>query len=291
MPLHERHGTNVPDRSVLIVAMEGWIDAGYAAATAMAALLASTTTEKVATFLADELVDHRARRPRLRIEDGVRQEVAFAEPELLVGRDRLGAGMLLLVGPEPDYRWRAFASEVATLATQLGVRLVAGLGAFPAGVPHTRPVRLASTASNAQLARSVGFLPGAIDVPAGIGEVVGEACTRAGIPSVGLWARVPHYVSAMPFPAAAVALLDGLGALTGLVVDTEDLRRSAEDARRRVDGLIAESSEHQEMVRQLELQADNGGGDVGEAGGLGETRLPSGDEIAAELERYLRGET
>lgn len=275
---------------MLIVALEGWIDAGFSAATATAALLDTTKTEKLATFSGDELVDHRARRPRLRIDDGVRREVVFAEPEVLVGTDRLGAGMLLLVGPEPDYRWRAFSSEVAALATELGVRLVVGLGAFPAGVPHTRPVRLASTASDAELARKVGFIPGSIDVPAGIGEVVGEACTRRGIPSVGLWARVPHYVSAMPFPAGAVALLEGLGALTGLVLDTDDLRRSAEETRRRVDGLIAESEEHTDMVRQLEAQADAGEGDGGGIGELNESQLPSGDEIAAELERYLRGE-
>ena len=290
MPLVERYDAEVPEQPVLVVAMEGWIDAGFAAATALATLLEATTTSRLASFSGDELVDHRARRPRLRIDDGVRREIVFSEPELLVGTDRLGAGLLLLVGPEPDYRWRRFAAEVAALAVELGARLVVGLGAFPAGAAHSRPVGLAATASSPELARAVGFIPGSLDVPAGIGEVVGEACSRAGIPSIGLWARVPHYVSAMPFPAGAVALLEGLGALTGLVLDTEELRRDAEEARRRVDGLIAESPEHTEMVRQLEAQADAGEDEAGTIGELSEAQLPSGDELAAELERYLRGE-
>lgn len=291
MPLVERHDVSAPASPVLVVALEGWIDAGFAAATATATLLDSLDTVRLATFSSDELVDHRARRPRLRIEDGVRQGLTFAEPELLAGSDRLGAGILLLVGPEPDYRWRAFSSEVAAIAAEVGTRLVVGLGAFPTGAPHTRPVRLASTASDAGLARQVGFIPGSIDVPAGVGEVIGDRCTKAGIPSVGLWARVPHYVSAMPFPAGAVALLDGLASLTGLVLDTADLRQSAEETRRRVDDLIAESSDHTEMVRHLEAQEDMGD-DAGDRSieDLNESSLPSGDEIAAELERYLRGE-
>jgi len=289
MPLVERRGATPPPNPVLVVALEGWIDAGFAAATAAASLLESLETASVATFSSDELIDHRARRPRMRIDDGVRREVSFAEPELLAATDPLGGGILLLVGPEPDYRWKAFSSEVTSIASELGTRLVVGLGAFPTGAPHTRPVRLTATASDAALARQVGFIPGSLDVPAGIGEVIGEHCSRAGIPSVGLWARVPHYVAAMPFPAGAVALLDGLASLTGLVLDGDDLRRSAEDTRRRVDELIAESAEHTEMVRQLESQSDGseGGPPVGE---LSESSLPSGDELAAELERYLRGE-
>lgn len=277
---------------MLVIALEGWIDAGFAAATATATLLDSLDTSVFATFAADELVDHRARRPRLRIDDGVRGEVSFAEPELLVGTDRLGAGVALLVGPEPDYRWRAFATEVAAIAAEIGVRLVVGLGAFPTGAPHTRPIRLAATASEASLARQVGFIPGSLDVPAGIGEVIGAECSKVGIASVGLWARVPHYVAAMPFPPAALALVDGLGSLSGLVVDTDELRESAEATRQRVDELIAESGEHREMVRHLEVQADTGEEPMApDMADLSEGTLPSGEEIAAELERYLRGES
>ncbi|MGP8221448.1 MAG: PAC2 family protein, partial [Acidimicrobiales bacterium] len=180
-----------------------------------------------------------------------------------------------------------FSDAVAELATALEVRLMVGFGGFPAAAPHTRPVKLAATSSSSQLAQKIGFIPGAIDVPAGIQAVIELACSKAGIPSVGLWARVPHYVAAMPFPAASVVLLDGLASLSGLVIDSHVLAEAADVAREKVDELIAQSSEHQEMVRQLEQQIDELEGTPAMPD---DRTVPSGDEIAAELERYLRGQ-
>ncbi|MCU1495578.1 MAG: hypothetical protein JWO62_3342 [Acidimicrobiaceae bacterium] len=271
---------------MLVVALDGWIDAGFAAATATSALLEQIETEPYATFSAEDLVDQRARRPRMRIDDGVRGEITWPEPQLLVGADRLGSGVALLVGPEPDYRWRTFSSAVTELALELDVRLVVGLGGFPTATPHTRLVRLASTASDAELAHQIGFIPGAIEVPTGIGDVIGADCAGAGIASVGLWARVPHYVAGMAFAPAALALIEGLAAVSGLVIDSEELRESAEAGRLRVDDLISQSAEHLAMVRRLEEQVDEGD----ELEVPGGADIPSGDEIAAELERYLRGE-
>jgi len=163
-----------------------------------------------------------------------------------------------------------------------------GFGGFPAGAPHTRPVKLAATASDSQLAQQIGFVSGTIEVPAGIQAVIERACMNVGIPSIGLWARVPHYVAAMPFPAASLALLDGLASLSGLVIDSDVLSQAAEAARQKIDELIAQSAEHQAMVRQLEQQIDEL---EGAPVGLDDQTVPSGDEIAAELERYLRGES
>lgn len=286
MPLIARHEVVPPARPVLVLALEGWIDAGFAAATAVAALLEQLDTAPFATFSGEDLVDQRSRRPRMRIDDGVRGEITWSEPELLVGIDRLGAGVGVLTGPEPDYRWREFSTAVTELALELGVRLVVGLGGFPTATPHTRAVRLASTASDAALAHKVGFVPGAMDVPTGIADVIGAACSDAGIPSVGLWARVPHYVAGMAFPPAALALVEGLVAVSGLALDAEELRESADAGCRRVDELISQSAEHLAMVRRLEEQIDEGD----ELEGPGARYIPSGDEIAAELERYLRGE-
>ncbi len=290
MALFERHAATVGRDPVLVVALEGWIDAGFAAATSMAALLETIPTRRYASFVPDELIDYRARRPRLRIEDGLRGKIEFVSPQLLVGSDPLGAGVAFLVGPEPDFRWQAFANDVASLATEIGTRLVVGLGAFPVAAPHTRAVRLVATASDPELARKVGFVPGVIEAPAGAAEVVAAACTEAGIPSIGLWAQVPHYVSGMAFVPGALALVEGLAALTGLVIDTDDLRESADASRKRVDELIAQSEEHAALVRRLEEQwgEDHAGGAFGETM-LGEP-LPSGEELAAELERYLRGD-
>jgi predicted ATP-grasp superfamily ATP-dependent carboligase len=162
-----------------------------------------------------------------------------------------------------------------------------GLGGFPAGVPHTRPVKVVATASEGDLVGRIGLFPGTIEVPAGIQSAVETACAKAGIPSVGLWARVPHYVTAMAFPAASVALLDGLASLSGLVIDSEVLAAAAEEARTKIDELIAESSEHRDMVHQLEQRIDEV---EGPSARLDDQPVPSGDEIAAELERYLRGQ-
>lgn len=287
MTLHRIVG-RVPDdfdEPVLVVCMEGWIDAGAGAATALEHLLSIVPTEVFARFDGDVLLDYRARRPTVRIVDGTHAGLAWPEIELHTAHDRSGRALLVLRGPEPDFRWREFTGAVVTLAREFGVQLVCGLGAFPAPVPHTRPVRLASTATSRRLADLVGFVDGTIDVPAGIGAALEDAFREAGIDAVGLWARVPHYVAAMPYPAASAALLDGLVATAGLTLDARELHAAAAITNARIDELIANSDEHAAMVQQLEDAVDRDEGPP-----LDPARLPSGDELAAELERFLRGE-
>jgi predicted ATP-grasp superfamily ATP-dependent carboligase len=279
-------GVVPPERPVLVVALEGWIDAGFAGATASGALLSTIDTELYVSFDPDDLLDQRARRPRMTIEHGVVTGVAWPGPTIRVGADRNGAGVALLVGPEPDYHWHGFIADVVAVAKAMGSRLVVGLGGFPAAAPHSRPVRLASTTTDPSLAARVGFVSGSIEAPAGVADMIAHACSGAGLPALGLWARVPHYVSAMPFPAAAVALLECLEELSGLELDLKELRESAELTGEKVDRLITQSSEHVDMVRQLEEQVDAGTEDPLLQSG----ELPSGEELAAELERFLRGE-
>lgn len=286
MSLHERLHDISLDQPVLVLGMEGWIDAGGGAQTALAAVLAAVPTEPIARFDADVLLDHRSRRPMMRIEDGMNTGLTWPEIVLRAGRDITGASLLALSGPEPDHLWRGFCADVVALARELDVRIVVGLGAFPAPVPHTRPVRLAATATTAELARSVGFVPGVIEVPSGIHGALEEAFAEAGIPAVGLWARVPHYAAGMPFPAASAALVDGLADLAGLRVDTTELHAAAAASLRQIDELIGQSVEHLTMVQALERQADA----EAQPGSMDPTDIPSGDEIAAELERFLRGE-
>jgi len=128
-------------------------------------------------FDSEELLDQRARRPKLKIVDGINEELDWPHVTLSVGTDRLGSGIAMLAGPEPDMRWQSFSDAVAELATALGVRLMVGFGGFPAGAPHTRPVKLAATASNGQLAQQIGFISGSIDVPAGIEAAIERACS------------------------------------------------------------------------------------------------------------------
>jgi hypothetical protein len=269
---------------VLIVVLDGWIDAGLGAATAATALR-SLVSEPVATFDVDDLLDHRARRPSIRIADGLNSGLSWPDLQLLAGQDLDGNDVLLLAGAEPDHRWRAFADAVFELAGGFGVRLAVGLGAFPAPVPHTRPCRLAATATSAELAHQVGFVAGTLEVPAGAQGVLERRFGDSGVPAVGLWARVPHYAAAMPYPEASAVLLDGLETVAGLRFDSGELHKAAKDATERIDALVANNAEHLELVRRLEAAVD-----AETAQGSGEGDLPSGDEIAAEVERFLRGE-
>jgi predicted ATP-grasp superfamily ATP-dependent carboligase len=274
------------ERPVLIVAMEGWIDAGMAAGTATATLLAGMPSELLATFDADELIDYRARRPTLQIVNGVDTELRWPEISLQAATNRTGRSVLILSGPEPDMRWRQFVAEVVALARRLQVEMAVGLGAFPAPVPHTRPVRLVGTSTDPELAGRIGYLPASIEVPSGVQGALEVAFGDAGLPAVGLWARVPHYAAAMPYPSASAALLDVLARTADIEIDTSSLHTAAASTHQQIEQLIAGSEEHAALVRQLEAQQDREEGLAGTEFG----NLPSGDELAAELERFLRGQ-
>jgi hypothetical protein len=276
------------NRPVLVVALEGWVDAGMGASAAIAELLTASPTSLVASFDTEMLIDQRARRPIARLEDGVTTELTWPTIQIVAGKDKVGADILYLTGPEPDFRWPSFIRAVVGLAQALKVRTVVGLGAFPAPTPHTRPVRLASTVppQSIDLAGRLGTVHGTLEVPAGVQAALEISFGNAGVPVIGMWARVPHYVSAMPYPEASAALIEGLCAVTGTVLDTAALRSAGEDSRLQVDELIGANPDHVEMVRRLEAALDSE-----EITPLNsDTDLPSGDEIAAELEQFLRGE-
>jgi proteasome assembly chaperone (PAC2) family protein len=272
---------------VLVVALEGWVDAGLGAANALTALLAKGPTEVLVTFDGDHFLDQRARRPIARIVDGITTGLKWPQTQICHARDETGADVLYLMGPEPDFHWRQFVEAVVSLALDWNVRLVVGLGAFPAPAPHTRPVKLAATAPQASvdLVARVGLVQGELEVPAGVMAALELGFGAAGVDAVSLWARVPHYVAAMAFPEASAALVDGLAAVSGLALDSSALRGAADSSRRQVDELIAGNAEHAAMVRKLEESID-----ASEGNALGVEELPSGEEIAAELEQFLRGE-
>jgi predicted ATP-grasp superfamily ATP-dependent carboligase len=271
---------------VLVVALEGWIDAGLGAGSAMAALLDSMPTQLLATFDTEFFIDQRARRPVVRIVDGITTELTWPEIQVRYGSDGDGADVLLLVGPEPDFHWSDFIDLITEVADRYDVRLVIGLGAFPAPTPHTRPVRVIGTAPApyAYLLEAVGTVHGEIEVPAGIMTALEMGFAETETPVMSLWARVPHYVASMPYPQAAAALLDALASVAGLTIDAGGLRAAADEARQRVDDLVVNNPEHASMVRNLEASADQT-----EGHSLGD-ELPSGEELAAELEKFLRGE-
>lgn len=282
MALFEITSTVEVASPALIVGLEGWIDAGYAAAGAMAHLKSSLDTTQIATFDTEELVDHRSRRPVMHLVDGVNTGLTWPVIELRHGKDLDGRDVLLLSGAEPDVRWRAFISDVLALATQLGVRMVVPLGAYPAPVPHTRSGRIATTATTPELANRVGTVKGTLEVPAGVHGALERACAEAGIPAVGVWAQVPHYVSGMAYPGASGELVDAVSVASGLRLDASALHEAGRTMRARLDELVTANEEHAQMVAALEAHYD------AESAASPTTVLPSGEQLAAEIERYLR---
>ena len=229
----------------------------------------------VATFDGDALYDYRARRPTLEILDGRLSKLTW--PELAVRRARYGERDLLVVaGPEPDDRWRAFAADMLRLARDLDVQEWVSLGAIPAAVPHTRPVPIMGTSSEGgRLRGDVRPGPdGLLRVPAAAISVLEMAMADGGIPAVGYFAQVPHYVSG-PYPAAAVELLSALGRHLGVILPSGGLVEEARQLRTRLDTATAVEESTRSYVERLESMVD-------------EQRLPSGDDLIGEIERFLR---
>ncbi|HET6380794.1 MAG TPA: PAC2 family protein [candidate division Zixibacteria bacterium] len=258
---------------VLVVAFDGWVDGGRAGT--MAAEQLAEGGRRVATFDADQLYDYRARRPTLDIVDG--RLIDLDWPELaMVARRVEDRDLLVLTGPEPDYRWKALATDTVELGKRMGVTTWVSLGAIPATVPHTRPVPILGTAS------VPGLLPqgvkqgpdGQLRVPAAFVSVLEHAAARAGIPALGLFAQVPHYASGA-FPTAAIELLRQLGAFLGLELPMGNLPARALETRQLLDAAIAAEERTRAYVERLEQMAD-------------EARLPAGDDLIADIERFLR---
>lgn len=286
----------------LLVMLTGWIDASGAAAGAMESCVAQLSPNVLVTFDSDTFIDYRARRPTMELRDGVNSRITWSTPELHVGRDARGHDVLLLVGPEPDTAWRLFARTVAGICTQLNVKRMIGLGAYPFGAPHTRPVGLSSTTADESLLSQLPHSRNTVDVPAGVHAVLEHTLYEHGIDAFGLWAQVPHYVASMAYPAASAALVKAVCDHAGLALDAAELRREATIQRERLDQLVAGNTEHTAMLRQLEAAYDALHGTTGDpdpgsssSDASGQTSpgaplgtLPTMDELAAEVEQFLR---
>jgi proteasome assembly chaperone (PAC2) family protein len=264
---------------VLIVQLDGWIDAGGSAADAMRRIRDATEPTALARFDTEWLIDHRARRPTMHIIEGVNTGLDWPRIEMAVARDLNDRDIVLLHGAEPDHNWRAFVESVVACAVDLGVERMIGLGAYPAAVPHTRSSRLSVTASAVELAQAGDYANASLDVPAGVESALELALAAAGIPSVGLWAQVPHYVSTSPYPEAARALIEGLVGAAGIEIDPGPLVERAVIARGRLDELIADQESHREMVAELERRHDED---------AGPDQIPSRDDLASQIEQFLR---
>ena len=257
----------------MIAAFDGWVDAGAAATTAAAQL--AEGGELVATFEGDLLFDYRARRPTLEIRDGRMASLTWRE--LTIRRSRIGErDLLVLTGVEPDFRWREFCDAVLDIASRLGVAQWISLGAIPAAVPHTRAVPIMGTESEAGLLRG-NVRPGPeglLRVPAAALSVLEMMMARSGTTAVGYFAQVPHYVSG-PYPVAALALLRTLERHIGVSIPAGTLEDDARQLGTHLDSLAKGDETTRAYVERLESMVD-------------EERLPAGDELISEIERFLR---
>jgi predicted ATP-grasp superfamily ATP-dependent carboligase len=267
------------ERPILITAFRGWNDGGQGASLAGAYLARRWEAEQFAEIDPEEFFDFQATRPMVSLTEGASRKLEW--PENLFFRARIPEAdrdAVLLLGVEPNLRWRTFSRLVVDLAADLGVELVVTLGALLADVPHTRPAPVTGSASDPDLVEQLGLQVSRYEGPTGIVGVLHDAFRAAGVPSVSLWAAVPHYVSLAPSPKAALALCERLGGVLGTPIDTAELTEAAESYQRQVTEAVSTDDETAAYVEELEQRADE----------LDEESLPSGESLAAELTRFLR---
>jgi proteasome assembly chaperone (PAC2) family protein len=274
MAIYELQSDESLAAPVLIQALSGWVDVGSAGTLAAARLAGDG--ELVATFDTDALFDYRTNRPVLDIYDASMKQLAW--PELTMRRASFGGrDLLVLTGTEPDLRWKEFASAVREVSLRLGVTQLISLGAVPAAIPHTIPTPVLATASERSLlAQDIPVLEGALRVPSAAVSVNDLYLSEAGIPTVGFWAQVPHYVAAL-YHAGAVALLRRTAEHLGIDIPIEEFEEEARTQRAQLDQIVDARPEAKAYVERLEQ--------------ISAEQVPSGEEIAAELERFLRETT
>ena len=264
----------------LVFAFLGWNDAGQAASSALAAAAGSLDAELLATIDAEAFYDFQVVRPTIDLGQPDAPRLSWPEVRLSVARPRDGRrDLLFLSGGEPSHRWRTFCELVLGAGDQLGVHHYVGLGSLLADVAHTRPVSLTGIASSPELVEGMGFRPPTYRGPTGIVGVIHAMAADAGHAAVSLWAPVPHYLSTAPNPKGALALLDALTRVVGVPFDAAGLEQASASHDRDVAAAIDRDPDAQALVERLEQAAD---------AQIDAPDMPSGDSIAAEIERFLR---
>ena len=276
----------------LVYAFSGFVDAGGGVRLAAEHLLARYEHRLIATFDNDEILDYRARRPRMSFV--VDHFASIDMPQIVLHEvtDANGQAFLLLVGPEPDYQWQRFVMAIEGLVRKFGVRLAVGLSAIPWPIPHTRPLGVTVHGNEPSLMTSYPSVIGEIEVPGHVGAMLELHLGGQGITSMGVTAQVPHYLVQFEFPRAAQALLDGVAGVTSLILPTADLQPAAVRAEREVAEQLDGNDEFATVVAALEQQYDQiSAMQQGATGGISDLTpqggVPSSEEIAAQVEEFL----
>ena len=265
---------------VMVAAFRGWNDGGQGATLGGGYLARQWEAESFAEIESENFYDFQAVRPQVSLEEGLTRKLEWPENTFLHAPiPGLERDAVILLGVEPNLRWKTYSRLVLELAQDLGVELVVTLGSLLADVPHPRPAPVSAAASDPSLVEELGVEPSRYEGPTGIVGVLLDACRREAIPSVSLWAAVPHYVSLAPSPRAALALCRRFGELVGAEIDLEELEQAAEEYAEQVTEAVASDAETASYVEELERRVD-----MMEAA----EELPSGESLAAELTRFLR---
>lgn len=270
-------------RPLLVAAFEGWNDAADAATFAAGYLARHGGAERVAHIDPETHTDFQSRRPQVELVDGVTRSIVWPTSSFWVARfpER---DLVVLRGIEPSYRWRSFCRAVLEVYHATGCEMVVTFGALLADVPHTRRVKVTGTATDPELIARLALEPSRYEGPTGIVGVLHEECRVAGIPSVSLWAPVPHYIASPPNPPASAAILERFGRLTGVTLDLSRVQTTVARWRSQVDEVAADDDDIRGYVERLEARFDEADDETADWG----DELPTGDEIADELEQYLR---
>jgi len=235
----------------LVLAFEGWNDAGSAASTAVAFLEDALHAVPLGEIDCEDLLDFTVTRPRVRADEDGRREIEWPKIELGFGSIDGSRELVLGCGPEPHLRWRGFCETCGELARSTGVGRVVLLGAYLADVVYSRPVNVTGFASRDGLLEPLDVSASGYEGPTGILGVLGEYFAEEGFETVSLWAGLPHYINAAPNPRGALALVQKLVGLLDLKLDLEGLAREAAAFEERVSALVASDPELSEYVRSL----------------------------------------
>jgi predicted ATP-grasp superfamily ATP-dependent carboligase len=268
------------ERPLMIAAFRGWNDGGQGASLATGYLAKLWDAKRFAEIDPETFFDFQATRPHVSLEAGLTRRIDWPSTIFYHGRpDGFDRDVVLLLGIEPNLRWRTFSNLVVEFMQELGIDFIVTLGALLADVPHTRPCPVSGSASDPELVERLGLSASRYEGPTGIVGVLHDACRQADIHSASLWAAVPHYVSLTPSPKAALALCERLGELLATDIDTTELAEAADNYSEQVSEAVASDPDTAAYIEELEQRADT----LAE-----EAELPSGDALADELTRFLR---
>lgn len=280
------HATAQLRSPILIAAFRGWNDAGEGATFAVDHLKKVWAAEPLAEIDPEEFFDFQDVRPQVELIDGRTRKIAWPSNELWSAELEGERDVILLLGTEPSHRWRTFSGVIADVARRNEVELVVTLGSLLADVPHSRPVHITGTAADDELVARLGLQRSRYEGPTGIVGVLHDAFGMAGIASASLWAAVPHYLAVSPNPKAALALVQKVTELTGIPAAAGDLEHATRAYEERVTDMVEGDDDVRAYVRLLEERSDER--DEEDRSPIDATNLPSGDALAAELERFLR---